>query len=256
MTTWNPLFDNWRAWQPWAIDQHLYSLAGQPRDQDWDQVSYREIHPARRRACNRWSWAVPSPEAVTLLAGLGPIVEVGAGTGYWARLISDAGGDIIAYDRTPPIEHPAVDPARLRSWCRDDEWPEGVNRFHPHARQWFDVCEDDGVAAAAAHPDRTLFLCWPPYDRPFGADALRAYHAAGGRRVIYVGEGSDGCTGDADLHALLGFEPWCRQCESDESCGHLPGPIVAETLTEVSIPRWDGIRDFLVVLELSHDLLH
>lgn len=246
--TWNPLFDTWRAWRAWMTDTRSNWV-------NFDMVSWREVTPARHRACNRWSWAVPNPAAITVLAGLGPIVEVGAGTGYWARLITDAGGDIIAYDRTPPFEHPGVDPARPRFLC--DEWPEGVNRFHPHARLWFDVREGDGVAAAAVHADRTLFLCWPPYDDPFGADAVRAYHAAGGRRVAYVGEGASGCTGDAELHALLGFEPWCHDCETDEGCGgHLGPSIVAETVADVALPQWDGIRDFLVVLELSHNLLH
>ena len=58
----------------------------------------------RKKLIWAYSWAVPSDEAVWALAELGPIVELGAGTGYWAWLIAQAGGKARAIDRAP--EHP------------------------------------------------------------------------------------------------------------------------------------------------------
>lgn len=48
----------------------------------------------------QYSEAVPTADAVRRLAALGSIVEVGAGGGYWARLIQDVGGDVLATDAT------------------------------------------------------------------------------------------------------------------------------------------------------------
>ena len=42
--------------------------------------------------------------AAQILGALGPLVEVGCGKGYWARLLRDAGVDTVAYDITGPDE--------------------------------------------------------------------------------------------------------------------------------------------------------
>src|SRR5579885_3340312 len=53
---------------------------------------------ARDYACERWAWAVPDEKAIKTLVEHSPVVEIGAGTGYWARLATEAGGDVVAYD--------------------------------------------------------------------------------------------------------------------------------------------------------------
>ena len=57
------------------------------------------IMPLRRM----YSWGIPADEALTVIENVSPagIVEVGAGTGYWAMLLKKRGVDIVAYDRTP-----------------------------------------------------------------------------------------------------------------------------------------------------------
>lgn len=55
----------------------------------------------------------------------------------------------------------------------------------------------------ALHPDRTLFLSRPPHGQDVGIRTLTAYQ---GKRVIYVGEGKDGGTGDDQLHLALDTE--------------------------------------------------
>jgi hypothetical protein len=101
-----------------------------------------EAYKAREDARKRYAWAVPTDEALDAIAKLSPIVEIGAGTGYWAALLSTRGADVIAYDRAPGHH---------------------ANHYHGDSPLWFDV-KAGGDSKAADHPDRTLFLCWPPYD--------------------------------------------------------------------------------------------
>ena len=123
----------------------------------------------RKKLIWAYSWAVPSNEAISALAALGPLVELGAGTGYWAWLAAQAGADVVAYDRAA----------------------------HSVPR-WFDMREG-GPAAAAAHGDRTLFLCWPPLEEAMAAEALEAFR---GSRLAYAGE-FRGRTADEAFHARL-----------------------------------------------------
>jgi hypothetical protein len=152
--------------------------------------------PARRRElAARFAWAIPNEAAVATLAGLGPLVEGGAGTGYWAALLRSSGVDVLACD---------VAPGR---------------------HTWTTVHAGDSVAAVRAHPDRTLLLCWPPYDDDAaGYGALRAYR---GGLLGYVGDGPAGATGTPRLHRELALN-W------------------TPTAT-VGIPTWPGLADRLVV---------
>lgn len=270
--TWNPLYDSWRFFARWGMPRLSAVIADGDLDEyDWyvdrdrrdsirvagttlGRIVAVEGSKARHRACNRWSWAVPAPEAVTAIAALGPIVEIGAGTGYWARLLTDAGADVVAYDHAPPELHPDLD-----EWeRRRDRFIEPKNQWHPHASTWFPIIEGD-TGAAADHPDRTLLLCWPPYDSPMGFDAASAYLDAGGRRIVYIGEPPGGCTGDMALHQMLGLNVWCDRCEypslyDDDPDGpeHTCGAVArCQVVDEISIPQWDGLHDQVWVAEAT-----
>jgi hypothetical protein len=136
----------------------------------------------RDALCATFSWAIPSPGDIAWirdrLDGRG-IVEPGAGAGYWAWQLTQAGVDVVAYEP----EHP------------DD------NKFVT-GEGWYPVLRDDhGVTAK--HPDRSLLLCWPSYDQPWGAWALAAYR---GDQLFYVGEGEGGCCADDSFFELLDAE--------------------------------------------------
>lgn len=141
----------------------------------WEDVEREvELVKARRVYVVRYAWAIPNDAALEVLARLAPIVEVGAGGGYWAGMLRARGVDVLAYDRRP-----ASLPWADRAWS---------------------TVERDGEGVAGEHPGRTLFLCWPPLGEPMAANALRAYR---GRHVVYVGEGPGGCTADDSFHDLL-----------------------------------------------------
>ena len=161
----------------------------------------------------RYAWAIPSERALAAIARYGPIVEIAAGTGYWARLLRERGVDIIAYDKTPPDG-------------------SDRNRYHRGAICWTEV-RRGGITAIDAHPDRSLLLCWPPrWEQPQRGDGqspvshfvVRRYR---GDTVIYIGEPGPRATGSLSLWRRLRRE-W-------------------ELTDEVAIPQWDVAHDRLMV---------
>ena len=132
--------------------------------------------PARRRELAAlFSWAIPGEGALAVLAGYGPLVECGAGTGYWAALLRARGVDVEASD---------------------------IAGSHDAGhRPWTEVTAANAVAAVRGGRGRTLFVCWPPFDDD-GASyaAVRAYR---GDVLLYVGGGPGGPTGTERFHREL-----------------------------------------------------
>ena len=126
------------------------------------------VLPLRRA----YAWAVPSHEALGAIAEASPrgVVEIGAGTGYWAYELRDRGVSVEAYD---------IAPVHLDLHNGYHHLGDGGN-----ALPWFDV-QAGGAEAAAAHSERTLLLCWPPGGDSMAEECLDAYK---GDTVVYVGE--------------------------------------------------------------------
>lgn len=145
----NPLHDLWRA------------TDGPAGPRRWT---------GRLHATRCYSWAVPSDDALSLLAAHAPLVEVCAGRGYWSALLRLRGVDVIATDA------------------------------HAYDPTWTTVEIADAADAAAAHPERALMLVWPSWRTDTAARALAAYQGA---TVAYVGEPRGGqCASDAFFDAL------------------------------------------------------
>lgn len=134
----------------------------------------------RSSLCARYAWSIPTPGDMAwlrqILAGRG-VVEVGAGSGYWAWQMAQAGIDVVAYDPHPP-------------------GPE--NKYVLH--RLYAPVEVGDELVAADHPDRALLLCWPSYGAGFAASALKAYR---GDMLVFIGEGPGGCTADDEFFELL-----------------------------------------------------
>lgn len=135
----------------------------------------------RGTLCATYAWAICSPGDITwmksILGGRG-VVEPGAGSGYWAWQLRQAGVDVAAYDPYEVEDNPYT------------------------LREWTTVLRD-GHGAPAHHPDRALFLCWPDYDNPWAAHSLASYR---GDLLIYAGEGEGGCCADDSFFKLLDAE--------------------------------------------------
>ena len=129
----------------------------------------------REKLVKKFSWAIPNREALAAIAALGkPIVELGAGSGYWAMLLQKMGVTIIPVDREPP---------------------PNIFAHNTYTQIIKGSCE-----CLSGYPGYVLMLCWPPYCTPLAADAVKAYQ---GNTIIYIGEGYGGCTGDDEFHVLL-----------------------------------------------------
>lgn len=129
----------------------------------------------RKRIRHTYGYAVPGPHNIKVVASYAPLVEMGAGTGYWAYLLQEMGVDIIPYDNRS--EH--FDFSDMRYWTK-------VRRGGPKQLK--------------KHADRTLLLCWPPYHQDMSSKCLKFYR---GDTIIYVGEEAGGCTGDHVFHNRL-----------------------------------------------------
>jgi hypothetical protein len=153
----------------------------------------------RFRLNQRYSWAVPTPVVTAQIKEFTPqgICEIGAGSGYWLGLLKDMGIDTVGYDDQS---------SHLEDRHR--------GRWHPLIK--------GGAEKAGHHKNKALFLCWPPYNTPMAHEALKAYR---GDRLVYIGEGYGGCTGDDDFHDLL---------EKEWEVEYYP-----------VIPQWPGIHDSL-----------
>lgn len=136
------------------------------------------VQPTRRA----YAWGIPTSEALDTIKehAAGGVVEIGAGTGYWARLLAERGVDIIAYDEAP----------------MDQPQPNGFHALGGSAwgnvPPFWPVTQGD-ASAARWHPGRSLLLVWPPKEgepsipdrmASLAPDALRAYR---GDTVIFAG---------------------------------------------------------------------
>lgn len=123
----------------------------------------------RLELTRRYAWGVPGDQALDALQLLAPLVEIGAGKGYWASLLQSKGTDVLAFDACPPSAL-AGNP-----YCEAGTFTRVQRGSHTVAEQY---------------PERTLFLCWPPENNEMASQTLRSYKGA---TVAYVGD--PGCTG-------------------------------------------------------------
>jgi hypothetical protein len=134
----------------------------------------------------RYAYVFPDDRSLSVLAELGPIVEMGAGTGYWAYRLRALGVDVLAFDQAPP---------------------EGdrENRYHAPTRTWTEVVAADHHVLAV-HAGRALLLCWPPLYSSLG-DCLTSYS---GNTVALIGDGGHRTariSGLNDAFAAVGVSP-------------------------------------------------
>ncbi|KAL3667770.1 hypothetical protein V7S43_007322 [Phytophthora oleae] len=133
--------------------------------------------------CHLYAYATPTQEALDMMAKHAPIIEVGAGTGYWSSLLQRADVDAVAYDKAPPSA----------------EGVEG-NAYHGHVPAFCSVGRGGPeVLSQEDMAGRNLFLCYPP---PGDAMAVRSIQLFQGDVVLHVGEWQ-GDTGDSRFESEL-----------------------------------------------------
>ena len=209
----NPYLDHYReALAHQQAHNSRYLWENQPHDSCFECLKAGQHDLGWHGIKRRYAWAIPNDAALRTIADHAPVVEIGAGGGYWAGLLRARSVDVLAYDIDPdggpdPDGHPG--------------WHDG--------RRWSQVLPGDHTAVQQ-HPDRTLLLIWPSYNEPWTDQVLDLYT---GDTVIYVGEGPGGCTGTDRMHDLLG-----QTGEGDARFAEV---------AEVDIPQWAGLHDRLTV---------
>lgn len=198
----------------------------------WEAADLGRPDPQLRASLlSRYSFAVPTESALMSVAGDATdagILEIGAGTGYWAHLLRLHGVDVLATDSAPA--------------------PSRSNRWFAGSRPWTDVVPADH-RIVTQHADRTLLIIWPTKNEVWAAEALQLFWDAGGHTVIYVGELPGGRTGDDLFHALLGEYDRCWGC----SFGIVTMPCICGVRPRfrrernITLPHWPGFSDDLLI---------
>lgn len=139
---------------------------------------YQEEFKMRGDLREHYSYGLPSEQAMDVLSDESPIVEIGAGNGYWAHLAQQRGVDIVPTDKNP----------------KSDQWTDVENIHHVDAMDKYD--------------DRTVLLVWPQMES-YAAEVANIVKP--GQHLIYVGEPSGGCcaTGQFFTRLRKDFEKVC-----------------------------------------------
>ena len=198
---WNPLkvlfLDHQMNIDPYRIIDRIDSFN--------NMASYRQTMIAWRR---QYTYAIPSDRIHSEIKRIcgDKIVEMGAGTGYWAKYLSQFDINIIAFDKKE---------TRVE-YC-DDVYYSDI----------FEGTEE----VLGEYSKYALMLVWPPYNEPFDYNCLKAYQ---GNYLIYVGEGYGGCTGDDDFFNLIEEEWEIVHCSYD--CLNFFGIFSFETIYKRKSP--------------------
>jgi len=114
----------------------------------------------RQKLVEKYGWAVPNEDVLTYISNaFSRITEIGAGEGYWAKLLA---------------EHDVK-----------------THAFDPESEQtWYDVQNKRLSQVENYVEDNPVLMVWPPANDSMARDVLEC----GPSHVLYVGEQRGGCT--------------------------------------------------------------
>lgn len=116
----------------------------------------------RKQLVEQYAWAVPNDEVIDYIQQFHDIVEIGAGEGYWASLVSEADNThVSAYD--PSTE-----------------------------KRWFDVQQERLSDISEEIQDSVVLMVWPPVNNKMAWHVVRKQP----NHILYVGEPRGGCTAE------------------------------------------------------------
>ena len=221
----NELYDRWLANRA-----TLPADFGRVLDPALDEERRGDLFDAEdEEAQEKYAWAIPDERALRICAEFAPLVEMGAGAGYWARLLRERGVEIAAYDRDVGAEARAA----------------GVG-----VAPWTEVRQGSAeVLGQAGHAGAALLLMYPD-DLEEGEDAiplsLASLEAFEGETLIHVGE----LFGESLSVSMEGQElsdvdyPWGRSTDARFQIRLVSS---FHKVLQVPLPCWANARDSLTV---------
>jgi hypothetical protein len=160
----------------------------------------------RYKFIRTYGFALVTNQEIDLIADFvdSPILSIGCGTGYIDQFLRFANLEVISTDLVNPLD--------------------STYDFR-EAQCAIELLE--ASQAIVKYPDHAVLTSWPCYDERWAYSALACTKL--GTKIIYIGEGSGGCTGDDNLHEFL--ESKCTE------------------LAHSSMLQWSGIHDNLTIYE-------
>ena len=162
------------------------------------------------------SFAIPNEVAIAAIAAHAPLVEVGAGTGYWSAVLQRRGVDILAFDSQPPTS--------------------AFNNAFFHAR-YTDVARGDGASIFGGDSDGSGV----GYDADEGGDGSGGGSdggGGGGGGGGGSGGGGSGFRAGTDMSGRAMLVAWPNNPDAEDNPHLLVAP--SERRTGPSQPVWDA----------------
>ena len=156
-------------------DQVVAASAG-PTNANAMFEHYLKSEERRQEHIQRFGFAILTGTTVNLLARYQPILEIGAGNGYWCYEFKRAG-----------VHCHATDPG---TW----------NMYRDQRQHWTDVEPITGQEAVAKYPDWNILLAWPDFRENWPHEVVGNFK---GEFAIYVGTGPGLYTGTEEMHLML-----------------------------------------------------
>lgn len=139
--------------------------------------SLREFR-LREKFIQRYGFAILTREAIEVIHPYAPLLELGAGSGYWTYELQNYGVDVIATD-----SH-----SETFGWFQSGKTVQG--RW---SKTYVEIEKLEAVDAVRKYPNRNLLVVWPSYGESWAADALGTFT---GQVVVYMGEWGSACADD------------------------------------------------------------
>ena len=128
---------------------------------------------------DKYSWAIPDTRSLNILSTFSPLIEIGAGKGYWCSLLRNMNVDVVAYDN-------------------DKDNNETFTTV---------LLGDEKVLKQKSNKNRNLFLCYPDENYELALKCMQYYE---GQYIIHVGELFFGNKAKSSAQS-----PWGRSTTSD-----------------------------------------
>jgi len=207
----------------------------------WDNMFSSKVDPEDRSQAwmrleilgepliQKYAWAIPDERALKICSEFGPIIEVGAGKGYWAWLLKQRGVDIIAFDKyaykekgwmevkkgdpsvlsTDAAKSGRLTPGSKAAWTRAPPLPSQAGAHAAMKDDFNQAAAPLRTSAPVVDKPRTLLLSYPDQGESMASECLKHFQ---GDTIIHVGELLTGGTGTKSGGSQA---PWGKTTNSD-----------------------------------------